>query len=330
MSQPAVSVVIPAKDAEAYLAEALESLTTQGLPAAEIEVLVIDDGSTDDTVAIAESWTSRLPRLRVLRNPGPHGPSAARNVGIAAAEGRAITFLDSDDWFGPGHLARMIEVLNRLGVDFVRSDIVQVEGKRRQLSSAPVARRGVRLHTRDFVVDRAERTMVDFPNASCGVYASRLREAGLLYFPAQFITAEDRYWNWRIFIAELTFAVVDSQGYFYRRGVSGSLTAVYDERQLGFAHVFDTLIREIRSEPENERYLTKAVHNLISLYHWHLKREEMIPPKLLAAMSQSVVATAASVDPAVIETVWSTFSEARQQDLARVRRRIAAERKVPA
>lgn len=330
MSQPAVSVVIPAKDAEAYLAETLESLTTQGLPAAEIEVIVIDDGSTDATVAVAESWTSRLPRLRVLRNPGPHGPSAARNVGIAAAEGRTITFLDSDDWFGPGHLAAMVGTLEDLGVDFVRSDVVHVEGKRRTLHSAPVSRRGVALRTRDFISSGPERSMVDFPNPFCGVYDADLRSTGLLEFPVQFITAEDRYWNWRMFLADLRFAVVDSQGSFYRRAVAGSLTATYDERQLGFAGVFDALLREIESRPEDHAHLPKAAHNLLALYHWHYQRRDDIPADLFARMTDTVVASAARTDPEVIERVWSTFTEARQQDLARVRRRIAAERKVPA
>lgn len=326
MPQPAVSVVIPAKDAEAYLAETLESLTTQGLPVEDVEVLVVDDGSTDVTVAVAESFTPRLPRLRVLRNPGPHGPSAARNVGIAAAEGRAITFLDSDDWFGPGHLGTMIETLERLDVDFVRSDVVHVEGKRRVLHSAPVSRRGVRLRTRDFIMYGTERTMVDFPNPFCGVYAARMRDTGLLEFATQFITAEDRYWNWRIFLADLTFAVVDSQGSFYRRAVAGSLTAVYDERQLGFAHVFDTLLREIEDDPEHRAYLPKAAHNLLALYHWHWKRKDDIPPALFRTMTDAVVSSAARTDPAVVEAVWESFDDARRKDLHRVHRRISAER----
>lgn len=328
MPQPAVSVVIPAKDAEAYIAETLESLTTQGLPSEDIEVLVIDDGSADSTVAIAESFAPRLPHLRVLRNPGPHGPSAARNVGIAAAEGRTITFLDSDDWFGPGHLGRMIETLERLDVDFVRSDVIQVEGKRRALNSAPVSRRGVQLRTRDFIMYGTERTMVDFPNPFCGVYAARMRETGLLEFATQFITAEDRYWNWRIFLADLTFAVVDSQGSFYRRAVAGSLTAVYDERQLGFAHVFDTLLREIEGNPDSLPFLPKATHNMLALYHWHWKRKDEIPSPLFQSMTDSIVKSAAHTDPAVVDAVWESFTDARRNDLHRVHRLIAAERTI--
>ncbi|MGW9825286.1 poly(ribitol-phosphate) beta-N-acetylglucosaminyltransferase [Brevibacterium pityocampae] len=318
--------MIPAKDAEAYISETLESVTYQDLPVTDIEVLVIDDGSTDATVRIAESFTSRLPLLRIISNPGPRGPSAARNTGLEASTGQFITFIDSDDWYGRGHLRRLTSAMHALDVDFVRSDVVQVNGKIRVLDSAPVSRRGVRLKTHDFISHHFERTMVDFPLTINGMYSRRLTESGLLSFPEQFITAEDRYWNWKLFLADLTFAVVDSQGSFYRRAVAGSLTAVYDERQLGIAHVFDTLLREIEGNPDYLPFLPKAAHNMLALYHWHWKRKDEIPPPLFQSMTDSIVKSAAHTDPAVVDAVWESFNDARRKDLHRVHRRIAAER----
>lgn len=168
--------------------------------------------------------------------------------------------------------------------------------------------------------------MVDYPLAINGMYSRRLKELGLLSFPEQFITAEDRYWNWKLFLADLTFAVIDSQGSFYRRAVAGSLTAVYDERQLGFAHVFDTLLREIEEHPEHRAYLPKAAHNLLALYHWHWKRKDDIPPALFRTMTDAVVTSAAHTDPAVVDAVWESFNDARRKDLRHVHRRISAER----
>jgi len=91
---PTVSVVMPAFNAERYLHRAIDSVLRQTL--ADLELLVVDDGSSDGTVALAQSYAERDPRVRVLtqRNAGP-GP--ARNTGFGAARGRLFAFLDSDD-----------------------------------------------------------------------------------------------------------------------------------------------------------------------------------------------------------------------------------------
>jgi glycosyltransferase involved in cell wall biosynthesis len=91
MTGPTVSVVVPVRDGERYLAEALESLLAQ-TPAVH-EVIVVDDGSTDHSAILAERVGNPV---RCLRQPG-RGPGAARNTGIAASRGEFVGFLDADD-----------------------------------------------------------------------------------------------------------------------------------------------------------------------------------------------------------------------------------------
>jgi glycosyltransferase involved in cell wall biosynthesis len=97
-SEPLVSVVIPAHDAERYLGAAIESVLAQR--PASMEILVVDDGSTDGTVDVAESFA---PRVSVHSQPAA-GPGAARNAGVALTRGRYIAFLDADDMWAPGKL----------------------------------------------------------------------------------------------------------------------------------------------------------------------------------------------------------------------------------
>ncbi|WGD53820.1 glycosyltransferase [Bradyrhizobium sp. CB1650] len=98
-----VSVVIPAKNAAAYIGEAVDSALRQSGIA---DIIVVDDGSIDDTVAIVRAI--RDPRLRVMTNDSS-GVSAARNLGARHAAGDWLVFLDADDRLRPGAVATLLE-----------------------------------------------------------------------------------------------------------------------------------------------------------------------------------------------------------------------------
>ncbi|MFO1412796.1 MAG: glycosyltransferase [Burkholderiales bacterium] len=101
------SVVIPTYNRRHLLGAALDSVLGQGV--SELEVIVVDDGSTDGTQAWLHEAYGGAP-LRMLRNAGAKGPAGARNTGIRAARGQFIALLDSDDTFLPGHLAACADV----------------------------------------------------------------------------------------------------------------------------------------------------------------------------------------------------------------------------
>jgi glycosyltransferase involved in cell wall biosynthesis len=107
-----ISVVIPAFNAEAFLAEAIDSVLAQDHD--PVEVIVVDDGSTDRTAAIASSYP-----VRCLRQANG-GQAAARNAGVAAARGSFISFLDADDLWRPSKLSTEIAHLDsHLELDYV-------------------------------------------------------------------------------------------------------------------------------------------------------------------------------------------------------------------
>jgi glycosyltransferase involved in cell wall biosynthesis len=106
MPPAVISVVIPVYNAEAYLAQALESAARQTYP--RIEVLVIDDGSTDRSAEVARGHPDS--RIRVARQPN-EGPAAARNHGVRLARGDFLAFLDADDVWDPVKLELQLEAL---------------------------------------------------------------------------------------------------------------------------------------------------------------------------------------------------------------------------
>lgn len=101
------SVIIPTYNRSAWLTEALESVFGQMVQ--PFEIIVADDGSTDDTLAVLEKYAGRV-KVLTQRNAGP---AAARNLGIRAATGDYIAFLDSDDLWFPHTLALYREVIDR-------------------------------------------------------------------------------------------------------------------------------------------------------------------------------------------------------------------------
>lgn len=100
-------MIVPAYNAARFLATAVDSALRQGV---DLEVIVVDDGSTDRTPQVASS----LP-VRYIRQGRRRGPGAARNRGLEAARGELIAFLDADDEWLPGKLAAQLELRQRLG-----------------------------------------------------------------------------------------------------------------------------------------------------------------------------------------------------------------------
>ena len=122
-----VSIVICSYNAAESLGAALESALGQDFPADDYEVLLVDDGSTDNTQEIADSYASRHCNVRCLRFPANRGLVAACNYGIQSALGKYFVRLDADDRFHPDLLACFVEPLEQGTTDFVYSDRYEVE-----------------------------------------------------------------------------------------------------------------------------------------------------------------------------------------------------------
>ncbi len=105
MTSPIVGVIIPAYNAAAFLHQALDSVLAQSLD--DWKVVVVDDGSTDTTREVAESYQNRDARIQVLSGPNV-GLPAARNKGLAALSTRYIAFLDADDIWLPNLLEKLV------------------------------------------------------------------------------------------------------------------------------------------------------------------------------------------------------------------------------
>lgn len=117
------SVVVPVRNGESFVRACLDSVLAQTLP--PLEVIFVDDGSTDDTLAILRSLSESEPRVRHL-SQAPAGPAASRNAGISAARGAFLAFLDVDDTWPPGMLQRASESFEQNPEASVVGGLVQI------------------------------------------------------------------------------------------------------------------------------------------------------------------------------------------------------------
>jgi len=124
-ARPVASVIIPAFQAAAFLDCAIRSVLDQTL--AQIEVIVVDDCSTDATWNVLTEWTRRDPRVVPLRQAVRGGPAAARNLAIAQARGRWLALLDADDLYVPWRLAHLVDVAEATGADLLADNLRRVD-----------------------------------------------------------------------------------------------------------------------------------------------------------------------------------------------------------
>lgn len=118
---PIVTVIVPAYNYARFLPAALDSVLAQSFR--DWECVIVDDGSTDDTPAVARSWVERDRRFRYVRQEN-RGLAGARNTAIAQSRGTYLQFLDADDLLAPDKLARHAAFLNEhVGTDIVYSEV---------------------------------------------------------------------------------------------------------------------------------------------------------------------------------------------------------------
>lgn len=288
---PRLSLIIPAKDEGARLATTFGSLRQQFEDPADLQVIFVDDGSSDHTAEVVETWAPRFPHFDTLRHETPHGLADSRNDGLALARADHIAFLDGDDWLRPGHLAAIHYALTRLDVDFVRCDHTTVTGSVRSLKRAPMSVRGLPLRPRAGILPAHDSTMIDYPYAWAGGFHRRLLDEGLLSFPAGFQTAEDRSWIWNLHLHARSFAVIDAPGICYRRGTATSLTQIYDRRQLDFTRAFALIFDLVRADDEAALLWPKAARNWLAILQHHVGRL----PQMEAALRREFSAAATRV-----------------------------------
>jgi len=221
-----VSVVVPAFNAEATLAEALASIRLQGMGSA-LEIIVVDDGSSDRTAAVAAA----CPDVHLIRQPNA-GPAAARNRGIAAARGEFLAFLDADDHWKPRRLPLLVQLLR----DHSEIDLVQglIQRQRQRISPAGE------------ITLQPEFPPYNFINLGAGVYRRKLFER-VGWLDESLSNAEDTDWILRAWEAGAR-KLVYPEVFLYYRVHDASMTLGGTRNRLSVVKILHRHLTRLRSK----------------------------------------------------------------------------------
>lgn len=244
---PAVSIILPAFNAEAHIADAIESIRRQTF--SDFEVLVVDDGSVDLTQSKALKAIGGDPRFLLVRQPNG-GVSAARNTGLRLARGEWISFVDADDILAPKLLERLWNKTAE-SIDLVIGGI-RLSGCTREVQyCAPncvLDQDGVRLLAASILSEKTCPQLVGCSKIVGYVYSKLYRRTLLsgVWFVPRISMREDALFNLRVVCSSRRIALTSSADYTYRVAegtLSSSFHPNYDEEVNAFLAECESICR---------------------------------------------------------------------------------------
>lgn len=215
---PQISVIIPAYNTADYIGKAIQSALGQTYQ--NIEVIVVDDGSTDGTAKVAQKFVDK--RLKVIINPKNLGVSYSRNRALKEAQGKWIALLDSDDWFAPERLEKLLQVAQAEEADLIADDLYLLRDGEKSPWSTLLQESGVNIHT-NILIDPVSFIKADSPSekgVSFGHTKPLIKRQFLLdkkiKYDETLRAGEDFTLYLKCLLEQARFVMVPKPYYFYR------------------------------------------------------------------------------------------------------------------
>jgi len=273
MNSILISVIIPVYNVSNYLRQCLDSVINQTYP--HLEIIIVNDGSTDDSLSICEEYESSDSRIKLI-NQKNAGLSAARNTGIDYAIGDYILFADSDDWIDLDTCQLLIESINRTEVDVVLFSYVKEFSNHteekfilsekmnfNEEESKNIHRRIIGLYQEELSHPENADSIV---TAWGKLYKAEIIKDNKIYFTdCNLIGTEDMLFNTYYFKHVKSITYIHSCLYHYRKNNSTSLTSTYkSELNNQWNTLFDIVEAFLQKEKLGLEF-QKAFKNRISL-----------------------------------------------------------------
>ena len=215
LNNPLLSVIIPVYNTRDMLPRALDSILSQGIDS--LEIILVDDGSPDDSLSVCQSYAQRDARIRVVSRKNG-GPGAARNTGLQLAQGYFIAFPDSDDTVTPGAYQMMLKAAERTDLVIGHLNILM---HRRVFNRGYINDDRI-LNRNEFLDALAVRPGSHYYSSLCNkMYIRSIIQDNKIEFDSSLLWGEDLLFNLRYFYHIQQVAYVSQPVYNYKRTMTG-------------------------------------------------------------------------------------------------------------
>ena len=242
MNSEMISIIVPVYNVGKYIEKCLESLMKQTY--ANIEIICVDDKSTDNSVQICEKMMSEDARIRLIRKEVNTGLATVRNIGLKAVSGKYVAFVDSDDWVTSDYLETLYQLMTEYQAEIAQGSYVRttIEVDEKELKYGAVRTKGMtgrealqRMFSASMVHPDVEYTIV--PNK---LYCKSFLEG--IFFPEGKIF-EDQYFSAVCYAKCRKVAVTDKKIYFYRINPQGTTMQKYSTLFLDEVELHERLVQ---------------------------------------------------------------------------------------
>ena len=292
--QMRVSVVMPSYNVAQWIEVAVRSVLAQ--TETDFEIVIVDDGSTDDTFALATRLSQEDARIRVVRNPRNGGRMMAMNYGLSEARGRWVAVLDADDWYAPNRLKRLLDAGEAAPVDMVADDWIAVDNKAGLCLESPLPRRtgDIVLDLDQFLAKTDPMAKGDYGMLKGIVRRDFLKRTGITYYEKA-RTGEDFYFLLSFFLAGGQCLLVNEALYYYVEPFGSVSRAWAQEGRKRYKfeilvdvnrHFVDTYANTLT--PLQKHYLLKRDAGWQALIAYHQALEAWAEGKRLTALGKIV------------------------------------------
>lgn len=259
-SNPIFSIIVPVYNVELYLVECLQSLVNQTMPA--IEIILIDDGSTDSSGKICDYYARSFANIRVLHQKNM-GQSKARNEGIKIAKGSYLMFVDSDDYIVENACEELFRYIQMYDVDILVGDML--EDRKLNKRKALVTKKVTTGH--EFLQRCLANNTYDIVPWLKIIKRKFFMEKNLYFYEGCYY--EDQEFSLRLLLQESRLIKVECPFYFYRENLS-STTHIHElKKGLDCITIIQKMIQEIDKEKYTEKII-ECANNVVAMSIYHL------------------------------------------------------------